>query len=401
MLQALRWTDGADRALVGTLLLTLGVTACPRSGHETPTTAPDPIAAAACAGRPGCELRTTLLEPPAPDGTRTEVVLISLGKAPRRPGPSIRAHWPALGHEAGDLACVLWELRLVRTFGRETARGALLISDCTRDTGERPPMITQGERGQVSYTPEPSDGRDALDLALDPPSVQRETHVDGARRTTWSYKTFRGEGCERDDCVPALPDVPVADATFARTGWKTTGLGECAMLVDGQARGPNDTSRGVVSGGRATAALHLLLSEGTLYLEVEDDVFITQGPVVDTLDLRSSFSEATPGERPLHERLRMDGTLLDHAGHVRQLELAVTPTSRRFALRGVWPLPFDVWDVTYEDTDDGHSLVRLSTGAHGLRSPPTFSSPIPCVAEAGVLRPLRKQPASLDEPLAP
>jgi hypothetical protein len=143
---------------------------------------------------------------------------------------------------------------------------------------------------------------------------------------------------------------------------------------------------------RDASAFRLLLSEGTLYVEVTDDMFVTGGAVVDTLDFGWWNPEAKPGETPRHERLRMDGKLRDARGKVITVDMSVTPTSRRFALPAASWILYDEWAATYEDTDDGRTLAsRLSTGPHEM-PPPIFTAPGACAVEGEALRPVRTRP---------
>jgi hypothetical protein len=130
-------------------------------------------------------------------------------------------------------------------------------------------------------------------------------------------------------------------------------------------------------------------SEGTLYVEATDDVFVTEGAVVDTLDVGYWWSEARPGDRPRHLRLRMDGRLEESSGEERKVEAVIAPGIRRFALPGRRLMGLDEWEVSYEDTDDGRThAARLSTGPHEA-PPPRFSAPDgACVAEHGTLQPV-------------
>jgi hypothetical protein len=110
-----------------------------------------------------------------------------------------------------------------------------------------------------------------------------------------------------------------------------------------------ETSQGFASGGKTTAALRLLLSGDTLYVEVTDDVFVTHGTVVDTLDIGSWFTYQMPAERTgyqKHQRLRVDGQLLDDAGMSRKVDVAVGPGTRRFALPGSWVKSPGEWELT-------------------------------------------------------
>ena len=199
-----------------------------------------------------------------------------------------------------------------------------------------------------------------------------ETQVRDDRTFTWSRPRFRGQVCAAGVCVPGLPDVGLG-GDFAAGGWKTTTLGECSMLVDGE---PGETSQGFTSGGKATAAMRLVLSGETLYVEVTDDAFVTEGKVVDTLDIGSWFTYAMPAAQPgyqRHRRLRMDGRLVDDAGRSRKVDAGIGPGMRRFALPAEWLTNSEGWEVTYEETDDGRtSTGKLSTPGLTQMPPPLF-----------------------------
>jgi hypothetical protein len=137
-------------------------------------------------------------------------------------------------------------------------------------------------------------------------------------------------------------------------------------------------------------------------VEVTDDRFVTGGAVADTLDFGWWNREAKPGEPPRHERLRMDGKLRDALDKVTNVDMSVTPTSRRFALPATaeW-IQDEEWEATYEDTDDGRTLAaRLSTGPHEM-PPPVFTAPGACAVEGGALRPVRTRPLDSGTALAP
>jgi hypothetical protein len=343
-----------------------------------------------CAARSECRVESQLEEKPASEGSGEVVVLVSLGKAGPHPGPLSSANWREIPRQRGDTACFPRELWLVRSKGASAEREQLLISDCTRDIHGQAPGVRDLGPGQIRYTPEPSQDEHSFDFALEPPSFQRERSVVDGREVTWDWQVFGGQACYRGTCVAALPDVSITDGGFARGGWKSAALGECALLVDGASR------------GTPSSAFRLLLSDGTLYVEVTDDRFVTGGAVADTLDFGWWNREAKPGEPPRHERLRMDGKLRDALDKVTNVDMSVTPTSRRFALPATaeW-IQDEEWEATYEDTDDGRTLAaRLSTGPHEM-PPPVFTAPGACAVEGGALRPVRTRPLDSGTALAP
>jgi len=248
-----------------------------------------------------------------------------------------------------------WETWLISWTSTQALRVQLLITDCAADFGENAPVVTDLGPNEVRYTrADPLQGSRSFDLALDPLRLERETRDGGI---VWDYRTFRGQACEGDECYPLLLEAPVADDAFARNGWKTTELGECAMLVE-DATTPGDKRRAAGAPGKATASVRVLFSGGTLYVEVTDDVFVTRGSVVDTLVMESISRDALPVDPTQKERLRMDGTLTDWSGHVHQVEVAAGPSTRRFALKDAWPTLHGLWRLSYEDTDDGRTLAR-------------------------------------------
>jgi hypothetical protein len=377
--------------------------ACSRPSSVTPdagASSVDPVAAAACGPRASCRLESQHEEPRAGDGSPSVVALVRLGLADANPHPPLRPNWWVLGRDRGDNACHLSELWLLRSNAHATERVQLLASDCTRDIHERPPEVVDVEPGRVRYVPEPSDGLHSLDFTLDPPTLALETYVHGDRTFTWAWPSFRGQACAGDVCVPGLPDVRLPE-DFARREWRTTALGACSMLVDGAS---GETSQGFASGGKPTAAMRLLLSDETLYVEVTDDAFVTEGRVVDVLDIGSWFTYAKPAEQTgyqRHRRLRMDGRLVDDAGKSQKVDVAIGPGTRRFALSGEWVNNADEWEITYEDTDDGRAYAgKLSTGPHET-PPPRFWAPGACEAAGGALRPVRARPTDPATALAP
>jgi hypothetical protein len=292
--------------------------------------------------------------------------------------------------------CAAWETWLTAVTSSQATRAQLLVSDCPSD--DRAPVIEDLGPGRLRY----SFGGHAYELALDPPRLERETQGGGS--LTWNYGAFHGEACEEQECAPVLLEARVADESFSRGGWKTSGLGECATLVDGATTPGDNTSHGERVARGASSSVRLLLVEGTLYVEVTDDVFVTKSRVADALVFYSSSTHAMPGERGRTERLLMDGTLTDWDGKVRQVEVVTAPTTRRFALTDAWPGPDDPeghWRMAYEDTDDGRTFGSgQSTGKLG-HEPWVFTSPVACVPRDGALHVERTSVPDPDKPIAP
>lgn len=358
----------------------------------------DPVQAVACDGRAKCRLESQHAEPPTAAGDRTVVALVSLGRADANPRPPRRENWLLMGRDRGDQACIAHELWLLRLAEHGAQRVQLLASACTRDIHETPPQVVDIPPARIRFVPEPSDDSYALEFALDPPALALETFVGRDRTYTWMWPSFRGQVCSAGRCVPGLPDVDLGER-FARGEWKTTSLGACSMLVD---RAPGETSQGVVSGGHATAAMRLLLSGETLYVEVSDDVFIDGAGVVDTLDVGSWFTQEMTGERGQeHHRVRMNGQVTDGGRKSGPVDVATGQGMRRFALPAKWVTDDEEWSVTYEDTDDGNTYAsKLSTGPHEM-PPPVFWAPGACTAEQGSLRVVPEPPKGPETPLFP
>lgn len=198
--------------------------------------------------------------------------------------------------------------------------------------------------------------------------------------------------------MPGLPDVDL-DEGFAGGGWKTTALDACSMLVDGA---PGETSQGFASGGKPTASMRLLLSGDTLYAEVTDDVFVTRGKVVDTLDVGSWFTFEMTGDRGQeHHRVHMDGQFSDGFGKRGRVDVAIAGGTRRFALPAKWVNDHEEWAVVYQDTDDGQTFAsQLSTGPHDM-APPLFEAPRACVVRWQSLRVVSTQVMDAGTPLFP
>jgi len=391
-------------AVVPLVVMALGCSKPSASSLDAPTSpsapvvgrGPDPIEYALCGERTDCRLESELWQPGGHGANRSVVAVVHQSPGPTRPArPGFHQGVAVVGAATGG-PCAAWETWVTAVTSSQASRVQLLVSDCPSD--DRSPVVEDLGPGRLRY----SFGAHAYVLALDPPRLERETHGDGS--LTWNYGAFHGEACEERECAPVLLEARVADASFARDGWKTTGLGECATLVDGAPARGDDTSHGERVAHDASSSVRLLLSEGTLYVEVTDDVFVTKGRVVDALVFHSSSTHAMPGERGRTERLRMDGTLTDWDGKARQVEVATGPTTRRFALTDAWPGPDDPegrWRMAYEDTDDGRTFgPGQSTGRLG-QEPWVFTSSTACVARDGVLRVERTSVADPDRPIAP
>jgi hypothetical protein len=294
--------------------------------------------------------------------------------------------------------CAPWEAWLVSVASNQAKRVQLLVAGCSSGAGA--PVLADLGPNQIRYTVEQDGGAsDEYDIGLEPPHIESETHRGQGDAISWNYGNYGGQECDREECVPVMLEASVKDDAFARDGWKTTGLGQCAMLVDGVTGDGSSHGQWVAHG--ATSSVRLLLSRGTLYVEVTDDAFVTKGSVVDTLVFYSTSPQAMPGYRSETARLRMDGQLTDWQGKVRQVEVATGPSIRRFALTDVWPGPEGPWRLSYEDTDDGRTFGPGQSTGKFSHEPWVFTSPLACVPRDGELRLDRSVVPDAERPLVP
>jgi hypothetical protein len=275
--------------------------------------------------------------------------------------------------------------------------------------GEPPPLPTvtltadkrvryvENRRGVVGVMPLMTG---TYELTVDPLEL---VHV-SQRRAAWpggpmsfvGEPEFPGMTCELENGQPCdtsvtLPRVALGDGgQFAAGAWKTTGLGECAMLLDDKHGQPT-------SPAPATASVRALMTEDALYLEVTDDTFVTRAPVLDRVDITIAPFDWKPGEaRILH--LTMDGAIISErdSGTERRSSRAeveiVDPGTRRFRVPPIWgEYASKMARFGYADTDDGRSVRGvLSTG---LFTEPIFDltssgghPEVRCTARDGTLR---------------
>jgi hypothetical protein len=362
---------------------------------ETPDADMEDLFLAVCGGRQPCFIESQLALGRGSDG-RTLLAVVTRSPK-RRPtiehdmaAPLAEQPWARSSATGGEpeptRECVPWRTWLVSRSAGEGTHAQLLVARCAADDGERAPVVEQVGPGVVRSTlnahadnrqGEPSAGYseavETLDFGLDPPRVlrvsRRKAHgLPGGPPTetesSWDWEAFRGHACwgGHDDCGELLPVAHIADdGGFASGAWKTTALGQCALLVDGT------PSHGIAElPASPTASVRALLADDVLYLEVTDDAFVTHGPVVDALEVQWSSYEAKPGDHPFVERLTMDG-LLSRAGTTQQVDVAEAgPNTRRFALKGVWPPDMGWWSLSYVDTDDGRTVrQRISSVRRG------------------------------------
>jgi hypothetical protein len=192
-------------------------------------------------------------------------------------------------------------------------------------------------------TPSPPD---AFDFEVDRPRLVRQTGF-GPLDRSWDWETFHGV----DDGDLILPDVHIPDPEFAAAHWQTTELGDCGMPIGGPGSGGTDAGASRPPGGW----LRVMASGDTLYVEVHDDVFVTRGAVHDAVAVHARFLGAKEPRDLWTERLELDGTSVDRAGHRHAVPMVeVSPAERRFAWKGLLPLgDGEVITVEYLDTDDG------------------------------------------------
>jgi hypothetical protein len=366
------------------------------AGRELGHAASDPVELALCGGRTDCRLESELWQAGARGGSRSVVAVVQQSPGPRRSGLGPFQFGPSPVPEA-PAPCAAWETWLTTVASGRAAPVQLLASDCP--TGKRPPLLVDLGDARIRYTlGDDAVPSDEYEIALAPPRVEREIHRGRGGALGWDYGAYRGEICEQQECSPVPLQVTVADS-FSREGWKTTGLGECAMLVDGTGTVGEMSHGELVHDG--TSSVRLLLSGGTLYIEVEDDAFVTKGALVDTLVFYSTSAEAMPGYRSRIARLGMDGRLTDWEGHVRQVETAAGATTRRFAVTDLWPGPDGLWRMAYEDTDDGRTLGPGQSTGKVSKEPWLFASPFSCVSRDGALHLDRKLVVDAETPIVP
>ncbi|HEY5240767.1 MAG TPA: hypothetical protein VIJ22_04845, partial [Polyangiaceae bacterium] len=230
--------------------------AAPLPGEAGANPGPDPVELAVCGGRPDCRLESELRQAGDRTGSRV-VAVVRQSPGSHRPGrdPFRFGLSPAPAEEAAS--CAAWETWLTSVGSGQVTRVQLLASDCPR--GDRPPLLTDLGPDEIRYSLGGDGGVPSheYELGLDPPRLERETHRGRGGVLAWGYETFRGEICEEQECSPLMLEAPVDDA-FSRDGWKTTGLGECAMLLDG-ARTPGELSHGELRAADPTSAVRMLV----------------------------------------------------------------------------------------------------------------------------------------------
>jgi hypothetical protein len=369
---------------------------------------PEAIEAAICASRPGCWTEKPI--PLAPGADRRERFAV-VARVRKPPVSSIDDVGPVAsrlssGGKRGsrrsvDAACVYSETWLVSRADVHVRAEQLLGVGCS------PPEVEVLASGDVGVTRrwapdldnQPPPPAEYFDFALDPPRIRKVT-VGGS---LWDWDSFRGDECDirarsgfdpRPECRPIVPAAQVADdGSFARGGWQTTGLGSCSLLI-------GDPTKG--------ASMRLLLSDRVLYVEINDDAFVTKGSAVDGLRLWKSFPEAKPGEVGWTETGSLDGRWMGRDRRQRLVRVAdVSPTVRRFAIDGALPDAMGemLWELAYEDTSDGRTLrSTVDTRQPGTAAGQPVLSMSPeavCTPRNGVLEPVHPGSRGRDAPLTP
>ncbi len=381
------------RALVSLASCVLLAGGCSRATTDTAgvaTTEQDEIFLAVCGGRRPCSIESQLPLGQSADGRTLSVIVTRSPKRRPTTEPDIAealAEQPwkelsAIGDgPAARRECTPWWTWLVSRSPVAGTRAQLLAARCVTDDSGRAPVVEQSGPGEVRSTltgrADNQEGKPAagysetvetLELGIEPPRALRIARRIGYghpgvapvpdRESSWDWEAFRGHACwhGHDDCGELLPVAHVADDAYGSGAWKTTALGQCALLIDGT------PSHGVAEPpGSPTASVRVLLADDVLYLEVTDDVFVTRGSVVDAIEVVWSSYEAKPGDHPSVERLTMDGKLtLEHVTH--PIEVAEAgPNTRRFAVKS-WPPAMGSWSLSYVDTDDGRTVrQRISS----------------------------------------
>lgn len=190
-----------------------------------------------------------------------------------------------------------------------------------------------------------------------------------------------GERGDHEYTFASIPQAEV-DASFATSGWKTAGLGRCALSIDGTGKG------GFVTYGKPGEASDATLRvfsapPGTLYVEIEDDKLV--GPSANWVrddHLEIWLGKALPsydqhcvdaGNLPQQWGIRVaDGKVFPAFGKPDALALSV---ERAAPAGGVGPVRFKIvlpgdheaLTVVYSDSDGGKQERLLATSklAHG------------------------------------
>jgi len=285
--------------------LCFGASGCPRAtvGSDGPDaadagasvgTVPARAGRAACGGRAACAALSVAVA--GKDAKDEDLVVVIV---PTESGESHDLQSWLVAVPAGGEA---WRMQLVAECSSCSASVEVVGNDRVR-------YVEEGPASTRTY-----------ELALNPPSVRPVSE-------RWS----------------AIPVIDVGDlAEFDRGAWKSTGLGDCAARVEPS---PDDSVA-------RTPSVRVLASRSTLYIEVDDDAFVTTGAIGSVLSMTFCGGDGKPTSCESWA-LAMDGSLVvtgaprqsstgewSASKRARRAEVSiVSPTSRRFRLVGL-PSPF-------------------------------------------------------------
>ena len=277
-----------------------------------------------------------------------------------------------------------WIRRLVRQCEED-------MRDVDADVDARTMTFSFGDHSM--YTANQSS--DNTVIGLDPLRLVETSHTsarDDEHTTTWNWDDFAGtvengrnycEGKRPRDAgardresdqadvetqAVLIPEVSLPPA-FLAGGWKTTGLGRCAARVGGD--------RGfTVHGGKGTAADSsmrvVFASAGELFIEVNDDRFVTGGKSWvkdDHVELWAAAPDSRcvdPGEKPSARQwgIRVtDGQVFAGFGAptvMPRVEVARAGSAIRLRVTfDADTLPRPWFTAVYSDSDDGVRQKRL------------------------------------------
>lgn len=210
----------------------------------------------------------------------------------------------------------------------------------------------------------------------------------------------------------ALPAVAIDDA-FAGSGWKTTGLGRCALHIDASGKEAHGFVVHGKPGDPRDAAMRVVASaRGALFVEVEDDRKV--GPSArwiadDHLEIwmakqMPSYMDhcLEPGEKPVQWGIRLaDAKVFPGAGNPDPTALTVERAEAPggiVRLKITLPPKHEGLSVVYSDSDDGRKQERLiATSRLRFNDAPTLGrlhalSPdeVTCLPHDGKLEPSQK-----------
>ncbi|HEY3817697.1 MAG TPA: hypothetical protein VGL81_11020 [Polyangiaceae bacterium] len=230
------------------------------------------------------------------------------------------------------------------------------------------------------------------------PTLAPDAPGDSASSETGSTRAARA-ACDGSDCTAAAvvaagkdarpTAIPILDAAelgaLEPDGWRSTGLGDCAAVLEGQADAAT---------AAPTASVRVLATASAIYLEVHDDAFST---AIDGLRMGFCGGDGKPTSCEAWS-LSMDGWLLvtgpprqSATGEWTEKKLSrradvslVSPTVRRFRLK---PLPSSSHQgeasFTYRKAADGGSPRTVFEAMLDFQPPATA---VHCLADAGALR---------------